>query len=753
MKHFLSLLAAGLFFLTGNAIPADPTPTKLLQPDGTVLTVTLQGDEFFNYMTTTDGYTVVKNEAGYYTYARLEGDRLVAGACVAHDAEQRTAVDNAALAGVPKRLTSSSMVQNGKRLLSRRNDTMLGIGANGHMDYSKFRGLIILINYTDKTFENYLPYNYETYDFYNEMINGHDYTGYTMPSGTKKEMTGSVRDFYYDNSNQMFDPQFDILGPVNVDFVATDANQMANCDTIFFSAVQALDDQVDFSQYDTDGDGTVDMVFFLVAGWGSDNGSNNRKYLWPHMFTFAESPVVDGVNFGLYACSTAMTGAEPQWGNGIIGGIGTFCHEFSHVLGLPDLYDTDYAQSGGQSRHPSNWSIMASGFKVNNGYNPVGYSLYERYALGFALPTLIADTGAYSLQVLDVFNEGLRLNSPNAGEYFLFENRQQSGKWDKSLPGSGMLVFRVDSTNVSVWEDNKINCDPNHMYYEMLRASYNGFSDTGRDVFPGTYEVTAINNLSNPSLRTWDGQVNRYGITDIAMTDKVITFNVVRDYAVSIIEDFEQMPVSENQNETGVEGVYADWNFTNCAVVDTAQVGVECGHVVAMTNGSMITTADTLDVMPTLVRFTVYNATDASALYTVNYSVDGGSRWKEPDAASVSVPAGSSTSFSVYMPVNEGPMMIRIKQTTGSTEVPCFLDDIVLYYDGPEVPDEPQYIVGDVNGDGMVTIKDVTALIDYLLGGNAEPINEAAADVNQNGGIAINDVTALIDLLLSSPAK
>jgi len=85
--------------------------------------------------------------------------------------------------------------------------------------------------------------------------------------------------------------------------------------------------------------------------------------------------------------------------------------------------------------------------------------------------------------------------------------------------------------------------------------------------------------------------------------------------------------------------------------------------------------------------------------------------------------------------------------------VPCFLDDIVLYYDGPEVPDEPQYIVGDVNGDGMVTIKDVTALIDYLLGGNAEPINEAAADVNQNGGIAINDVTALIDLLLSSPAK
>lgn len=745
MKHSLLLIALGLVCMTARAVPADPTPAVVAQPDGTTITVTLHGDEFFNYLTTSDGYTLVKNEAGYYTYARLEGGRLVAGNCVAHDVSQRTAADYAALAGLTKGLTSQSMVRKGTRLLASRNQAMLGIGANGHMDYSKFRGLIILVNYNDKKIGDYLPYNYTTQDFYDQMINGHGYTGYTMPSGTKREMTGSVRDFYYDNSNQMFDPHFDILGPVDVDFACTDARQMSNCAPIFFAAIDSLDSQVDFSDYDIDGDGTVDMVFFLVAGWGSDYSSNNRQYLWPHMFTFEESPVVDGVNFGLYACSTAMTGAEPQWGNGTVGGIGTFCHEFSHVLGLPDMYDTDYAQSGGQSRHPSNWSIMASGFKINNGYAPVGYSLYERYALGFASPTVIADTGSYTIQALDVYNEGFRLNTPNKGEYFLIENRQ-AGKWDKSLPGHGMMIARVDSTDATVWLDNKINVNPNHMYYEVLRASYNGFSDTGRDPFPGTYNVTSVTNLTNPSLCTWDGQVNRYGIVDIAETGGVISFNVIRDYATSLIEDFETMPVADDQNQQGVEGVFASWNFSKCAVVDTAQVGVDCGHAVAIVNGGILSTATPVqDIIPTLVRYTVYNTTDTSALFTVNYSINNGSNWKEPDYASISVPAGSMAIGTVYLPASDVPMMLRIKQTTGLTDQPCYIDNIALYYEGPEVPD---FIMGDVNGDGEVSIKDVSALIDYLLSGDSTGINLGAADVKPDGEVSIGDVSALIDILL-----
>ena len=742
-NYYLLFLVMGLMCLTSRAVPADPTPTQVTQPDGSTLTVKLLGDEFFNYLTTSDGYTVLKNKSGYYTYARLDGDRLVASDRIARDAAHRDAADRALLAGVHKGLVSNSMVQNGKRLLNRRNAAMLGIGANGHMDYSKFRGLIILINYNDKKMGDYLPYTYTPFDFYNEMINAPGYTGYTMPSGTKKEMTGSVRDFYYDNSNQAFDPHFDILGPVDVDFASTDANQMSNCAPIFFAALNQLDADVDFSDYDVDGDGTVDMVFFLVAGWGSDYSGNARTYLWPHMYTFEESPTIDGVNFGLYACSTSMTGAEPQWGNGTIGGIGTFCHEFSHVLGLPDMYDTDYSGSGGQSRHPSNWSIMASGFKLNNGYTPVGYSLYERYALGFAQPEVINAAGTYTMAAVDESNTGYRLNSPDKNEFFLIENRQ-AGKWDKSLPGHGMMIARVDSTDATVWLDNKINVDPNHMYYEVLRANYNGWSDTGRDAFPGTSNVTSITNQTNPSLRTWSGLVNKYAITDIAESEGVITFNVVRDYTASLVEDFETMPVGESQQEQGVEGVYASWNFDGCAVVDTAQVGVECGHAVAMTSGSIISTADVLEVVPTVVRFTVYNPTEANALYTVNYSTDG-KKWKEPDNATISVTAGTMAAGTVYLPIAE-PMMLRIKQTSGNTSEPCYLDDIMLFYQGPEVPD---VIAGDVDDSGMVDIDDVVILVDYLLrGGSSVSINETAADVNNDQEVTIDDLTMLIDMLV-----
>ncbi len=749
MKKCLFLLAMGLMCIFAHAAPADPTPSLVTQPDGSKLTVVLHGDEFFNYLTTADGYTVIKNNAGFYTYAQLDGNRLIAGNCIARDEKHRTAADRTTLANLPKGLTGPEMVQRGKALKNHRNNVLRGIGAGGHMDYSKFRGLIILINYTDRKFEDNIPYNYSTYDFYNEMINSEGNTGYTMPSGTKREMTGSVRDFYYDNSNHVFDPHFDILGPVDVDFASTDANQISGCPDIFFAAINALDNDVDFSNYDIDDDGTVDMVFFLVAGWGSDNASNNRKYLWPHMNNFAQSPTVDGVNFSLYACSTAMTGAEPQWGNGTIGGIGTFCHEFSHVLGLPDLYDVDYNGTGGASRHPSNWSIMASGFKLNNGYSPAGYSLYERYALGFAQPQVINGEDSLSLEAIDVCNSGYRLNTAATGEYFLIENRQQTSKWDKYLPGHGMLVFRVDSTNVDVWENNQVNNDPNHMYYELLRARYSSLNmDSGSDPFPGTANITAINSVTDPSLRSWSGKFSKYSITDIAETNGIITFNIVKDKSKSAIEDFETMPVGATLNERGVAGVYANWDFSDCAVVDTAQVAQ--GHAVAMKNGSMISTAENLNKIPKVVHFTIYNPTTSTAVFTPKYSKNNGQKWTSLDdnVYYINVPAGATVVANFTSFPTDVPIMIRIQQTSGSSSQYCFLDDVTLYYDStwePE-PEEPEFEKGDVNRDGFINVSDVTMLIQMVLNNQYDEI----ADMDGNGNLNVSDVTALIALVLVS---
>ena len=747
IKSLLSLLL-GLVFLIARATPADPTPAQVTQPDGSKLTVVLHGDEFFNYLTTSDGYTVVQNEAGYYTYARLVGNHLVASDRIARD--NRTAADRNYLSGVTKGLTGKDMVERGARLLAHRNNVLRGIGAGGHMDYSRFRGLIILINYTDRKFEDNIPSNYTTYDFYYQMINSPGYTGYTLLSGTKKEMTGSVRDFYYDNSNQVFDPHFDILGPVDVDFASTDARQFSGCPDIFFAAIDSLDNDVDFSDYDIDGDGTVDMVFFLVAGWGSDYSSNNRQYLWPHMNTFEASPTVDGVNFGLYACSTGMYGAEPQYGNGTIGGIGTFCHEFSHVLGLPDLYDADYSASGGQSRHPSNWSVMASGFKLNNGYSPAGYSLYERYALGFAQPQVINGEDSLSLEAVDVCNSGYRLNTAVNGEYFLIENRQKTSKWDTYLPGHGMLVFRVDSTDVDIWENNQVNNDPNHMYYELLRAKYSSLNqDSGGDPFPGTGNITTINSVTEPSLRTWSGKFSKYAITDIAESNGIITFNVVKDRSKSSIEDFESMPVGATVNEHGVAGVYADWDFYNCAVVDNAPVG--SGHVVAMDYGSYFSTTANLNKIPKVVRFTIYNPTSTNAVYTPYYSKNNGKNWTSLDYPyNISVPAGQTVvaSFSNF-PTNV-PIMLRIKQTSGSSSEFCYVDDVTLYYDStwePE-PEEPEFEQGDVNHDGTVDVLDVTMMISYILGVEPEEFFLEQAEVDGTEPVDVADVTSVIAIIL-----
>ena len=726
----------GLLCLVARAIPADTTPIKVTQPDGTTITIVLHGDEFFHYTTTSDGYTIIKNTAGYYTYARLDGERLVASDRIARDPTQRSAADRSVLSGLPKGLISNEMAQTGAKRLNQRNSTMHRVGADGLMDYENFRGLIILINYTDKHFSMS-----NAGDFYDDMVNTHDYTGYTL-NNRFVPMTGSVRDYYYDNSNHIFDPHFDVMGPVNVPYPCRYPQSTSRCDVIFRAALDSIDSQVDFSQYDTDGDGYVDMVFFLVAGYSANYSGNDEDYLWPHMYYLFNMPGRDGVQFGLYACSTEIAGWEGYYSS--VNGIGTFCHEFGHVLGLPDLYDTDYSGSGGESLNPGKWSIMAGGSGDNFGRNPVGYSLYERYALGFTAPQLLDEAGDYSLPPIDESNLGYRLDTPNPDEFFLIENRQP-GKWDKFLPGHGMMVARVDSSETYVWWQNTVNCNPNHMYYEILRAKYIG-QDSEYDPFPGAGEVTSITNFTNPSITTWDKSFNDLILMNIAEQDGFIHFQLQPDTSIlNIIEDFELMPVTSNENAKNVRGVYTHWNFSKCAVTSPEDGQCNGSHAVGMKKPSMIATAEPLNIIPYAVHYTVFNPTTSSANFKLTYSVDSGKTWMDPANNVLTVEAKSSRSATFNLPI-DAPIMFRINQTSGSAKLCCYLDDIKLYYQdtwGPAV------IMGDVNGDGEVNIADVSMVIDIILSGDVEIEAGKAADVNNDGEINISDVNTLIDIILS----
>ena len=500
--------------LSVGAVPAHPRPVDIKQSDGTVLTVKLVGDEFHHYSATTDGYTVVQRSNGDYVYAVESGARLVPSTVIAHNPQMRDVAEKRMVSGLQKGLTDKVLMAQGTRMRSNRDKLM----APARTDYQDFRGLVVLIEYTDRSF---------TYgnDYFDDMMNMENYTGYYSTGGYYVPCTGSARDYYHDNSMGVFNPQFDVVGPVRVNYTSTTPQGTNNCGDIFVSAINQLDSSVDFSQYDGDGDGVVDMIYFIVAGYTANFSGNNSGYLWPHQFymyyyTFNQ---YDGVYLGRYSCSGEIYGWE-YYGYTDPDGIGTIVHEFSHALGLMDLYDTDYGTNGA-ANDPGEWDVMSGGSYLNESRTPAGFSIWERYRLGFADPEQITEKRAgYRLEPVNTGNQGYWIQSPNENEFFMIENRQNTG-WDTYLPGHGMLVTRVEYDE-NRWWDNTINIYSYHMLYQLLRAG-NSSESSASDPFPGTAGVTSLNNLTTPSLKTWSGLDCEWGLANIAENDGIITFGVV----------------------------------------------------------------------------------------------------------------------------------------------------------------------------------------------------------------------------------
>ena len=523
------------------AVPAHPGTRKVQQPDGSSVTLRLVGDEWRHFQTTADGYSVVRNDRGFYVYASLNDGRLEPTAHVAHDADSRSAAEQTFLDGISRYLAPAmsehkaamkSRVEAGERqrLASRR---------AAQYDYSNFKGLVLLVEFDDKSFSRD-----DYHDIINGMINDVNYTGYTNTNNRKENFTGSVRDYFSDNSGGKFNPEFDVYGPYKIGFSQYDAQGSDNAAALIYAALDSADVDINYADYDRDGDGTVDLVYFIFAGNGANYDGNDDRLWWPHRSIIMNPNATgwgnwqvrkDGVAFLDYASSVELYGYTQVPQTVTIDGIGTICHEFGHVLGLPDFYDTDYEGSGGQSIDPGIWSIMAGGSYENIGRTPVGYSLYERWSVGFiddADIEVISGEGDFTLNPLYSSQKGFRINSPVNNEFFLFENRQKSSyKWDAYLPGSGMLVHRVDLTRSNVWNNNTVNANPDRNYYEVIRAggprTNGGSYGTSYDVFPGSGRVTSLHSGTTPAhLKSWAGKSTKWGLFDIKMVNQVVTFQV-----------------------------------------------------------------------------------------------------------------------------------------------------------------------------------------------------------------------------------
>ncbi len=527
----LAMISLGYSF----AVPAKPTPLTMTLPDGTTLTVRLFGDEYSHYYTSLDHYLLIQDADGYFYYAESNSEnKLQRSPYKVKDIDQRTLVEKNFLATIDKEhLLSLQQMQEMKSLKKKAPRKVMQKATYPTTGVQK--GLVILVEYTNKKFTVENPR--EAFD---RMMNEKDYS--------ENGGTGSARDYFIASSNGQFQPEFDVYGPIKLAhamsyYGANDAygNDKAP-EEMVIEACQQLDDVIDFKEYDRDNDGQIDNVYVFYAGFGEATGGSSST-VWPHSSDIYDEKLkdieLDGVRLNHYACSNELDQKKQMVG------IGTFCHEFSHVLGLPDLYSTDYYVP---SFTPDSWILMDRGPYNNNGKTPPYYSIYERYALGWITPQEIGKPADIKLDNISK-NVGYIIKTDNENEYFLLENRQQEG-WDKYIPGHGMLIWHIDY-NQEVWDLNAVNNTPSHQYVDIEEADAIQTDETrAGDTFPGTSNVTSFTDDTNPSMKTWKGNGLNKPITDIEEKDGIIRFKISGGDDTSIMNTWAANDITVNVEDS-----------------------------------------------------------------------------------------------------------------------------------------------------------------------------------------------------------
>ncbi|MGM9859124.1 MAG: M6 family metalloprotease domain-containing protein [Muribaculaceae bacterium] len=685
------------------AVPAYPYPQTVTQPDGTELTFTIHGDEFGAVAVTTDGYLLQVDSVGTYRYAS-------APEMLAHNPEQRSAIESERLtAAVQSDIPTALRQRRAASTLRRLNP----LEPQQKVSYTDFRAPVILVEFTDRKFLMPNPA-----EFFGEMINKEGYDGFVEAGGYKHTYTGSVRDYFSDCSGGQFSPEFDVIGPITIDRLSTDAKQTQNIYSVVTSVYETVDEYMDFTLYDSDGDGMMDMSFIIFAGYGSNY--TNGMEMWPHASTRPDD-IHDGIRVGRYACATELWGTPDRYG---IEGIGTICHEFSHVLGLMDEYDTDGDYSGGYAEFPGKWSVMGSGNYNNSGRTPPSYSAFQQQIAGFATPTLIEESGTYTLDNIGDSHTSYRINTVIGGEYFLIENRQQFSKWDQALPGSGLLIYHVDRTDLNVWNNNMANADPDNLYYQLLRATplsplldnYGNIYDSDGDPFPGSGGINYINNFSTPSLKSRYGYNTNYSISNIAIDDQgIASFTVDAGASDMKAERFDDLtPMGDDV----FQGSFTQWTLTkNAEIINTEGITGVDGMAVAMYKNSNLTSGD-LQCPLGIVKFDIANPTNYAVFMRLRYSTDGGTTWQDtPTIADVDVyrvgagEYGTATYNLGEITSNIESIRLRINENGGpisgvKPENRAFIDNIEVQFNGGSSVCDPGITTHDITctADGLVTI-------------------------------------------------
>lgn len=444
----LAATAVALGATVAFAVPAKPGLRTYRNPDGTTISLRLVGDEHFHTYVTADGLTVGRAADGFFHYRSAEG----LSAMRASDPAARPETESQFLnSRNVESFSVKSLLAPRRTTLKSRRKAMAPAADNQERQVPSLgspRIPVLLVQYSDYKFKDSDP-NKTFHDFF--------------ATGEK-----SAHQYFVDQSNGKFNPVYDVYGPVTLPNKRayyggndSDGNDLRVC-TMVGEACERLDSQINFRNYDNNGDGECDVVIVLYAGDGeaSSYDEDAEDAVWPCQWAlsskdsdFAKGALtLDGTRVDMFAVFNELNGSDLTQ----IDGVGTFCHEFSHCLGLPDFYDTQYGPHFGMGP----WSLLDSGSYNDDGYTPVGYSAYEKNFMGWLdIPEVKADT-RYTLTAL---NQGsaetdmaVKLtNDADPDEYFIIENRARKG-WDAYMTADGLFIYHV-TYDKDAWDQNYVN--------------------------------------------------------------------------------------------------------------------------------------------------------------------------------------------------------------------------------------------------------------------------------------------------------
>ena len=551
-------LLFGLLFaaMTAGAVKMKPGINIIKQADGTTITVRAYGDEDLSYFLASDGTLLYQEGTNFYIAGVKADGTLYSTGVLAHEPSMRTIKEISAIKAQNAKAFYNSMETQAKANKVRRepmtpdNSLLPSLG--------KHKIPVILVEFSDVEFSVENPK--ATFDKY---LNGKE----LFNKETDPEMGrnyASVAKYFKDMSFGKFEPEFEVYGPVNLGkplaTYGAGYSSEENMGLLLTDACTAVDDEVDFTQYDSNDDGNIDLIYIIYAGFSQSIAGNSTDCIHPKSGYLSLAKSFDGMDVKRYGVNNELNGTPADQANGpIINGIGLFCHEFSHCMGLPDLYP----KSGSIAEACINqnmdyWSLMDAGEYTANGYRPTAYTAWERERLGWMEIGTLTGPSNVELKSLDEGGAAFRIyndKDETGHEYYIVENVQNNG-WNKNLFGNGLMVTHVDylSSQFSLG-GCKVNNTEGHprmhvmaadgmfvpeyflgstiedSYITFLKehnadlvAKYGGqvFSiedykaEAAGDLFPGTSNATSLTDDSQPMKAwTYNGETMGKPITDI----------------------------------------------------------------------------------------------------------------------------------------------------------------------------------------------------------------------------------------------